>query len=386
MHIELIDTKDYIISSIKEQIKSQSNYELIDNIFVDIKKRHSCIPTEIFVTVQLCNGTCFAPKYLESKKSYWTYLTSVSDNCLNIASQITKDLYELDIYHKPLQYDLDYDYNELEIQEFEYLSDLIFKKNYSNLNKSQRSIIFSCLGRRVISSGDELIKHLEKFTFTNKHFPFRYEKLYKAYEYAIDINMFTDEHLTKIEELRNNCRREHSQECLHKLLDFCTEKKRWFYKTEKEMVNCINHIYRYYCYDWYNEQECQNIDDLFYTYANNESNGELAVNSYLVKLGYDIKKQFTFDNCKDKRKLPFDTMFYIDEKLCLIEFDGEQHFKPIDYFGGEEHLRYIQFHDNIKDEYCKKHNIPLLRIRYDEFNKIEELINQFIHSVRIMTM
>ena len=150
------------------------------------------------------------------------------------------------------------------------------------------------------------------------------------------------------------------------------------------MLDCIKHIYRYYRYDWFDEQECQEIENLFKTYANNESKGELAVNSYLVKLGYTIKKQFTFDDCKDKRKLPFDTMFYIGKKLCLIEFDGEQHYNAIDYFGGEEHLKYIQHHDKIKNEYCKTYDIPLLRIKYDEIDNIDKLIDQFINSIKTM--
>ena len=62
--------------------------------------------------------------------------------------------------------------------------------------------------------------------------------------------------------------------------------------------------------------------------------------------------------------------------MC-IEYDGEQHFKAVDHFGGQEGLRIRQLHDKIKTEYCKDNNILLLRIKYDE--NIEDKLNSFIH-------
>ena len=63
---------------------------------------------------------------------------------------------------------------------------------------------------------------------------------------------------------------------------------------------------------------------------------------------YNIKyeRQYTFDDCVDKRKLPFD-YFLIDYNI-LCEYDGEQHYKPIDFFGGEEKFKQRQHNDQIK--------------------------------------
>ena len=58
--------------------------------------------------------------------------------------------------------------------------------------------------------------------------------------------------------------------------------------------------------------------------------------------------------------------------MC-IEFDGEQHFIPIDYFGGIENFKKIKIRDKIKNEYCKNNSIHLIRIRYDE--NVEDLLN-----------
>lgn len=112
------------------------------------------------------------------------------------------------------------------------------------------------------------------------------------------------------------------------------------------------------------------------------SKGEQAVAKYLHSLGYDTVKQITFSDCCDRRCLPFDIGFYINNRLCLVEFDGIQHFKPISMFGGEEYLNYISKHDRIKDVYCRKNSIPLLRVRYDERPQLEQLINKFIAQVQ----
>jgi hypothetical protein len=68
----------------------------------------------------------------------------------------------------------------------------------------------------------------------------------------------------------------------------------------------------------------------------------------------------------------------------LIEYDGEFHYKPIRNYKNEpikyaeERLRKQQIHDEMKNEYCKKRNIKLLRIPYWEFNNIETILFSFI--------
>ena len=49
-----------------------------------------------------------------------------------------------------------------------------------------------------------------------------------------------------------------------------------------------------------------------------------------------------------------------------IEFDGVQHFKIVEKWGGVDGLKERQEKDNIKNEYCKNNNIHLLRIKYNE--------------------
>ena len=75
-------------------------------------------------------------------------------------------------------------------------------------------------------------------------------------------------------------------------------------------------------------------------------------------------------------KLRFD--FFIEKHNLLIEYDGQQHFKPIKQFGGEEYLKQLIIHDNIKNEYAMKNKINLLRISYSEIKNINWILtNEF---------
>ena len=106
----------------------------------------------------------------------------------------------------------------------------------------------------------------------------------------------------------------------------------------------------------------------------NESHGENRIKLYLNSKNIYYIRQKCFEECKDKRHLPFD--FYLPDYNKIIEFDGKQHFEPIEYFGGEEHFKIQQKHDKIKDNFCKNNGISLLRIPY--FKNIEEELNNFL--------
>jgi hypothetical protein len=62
--------------------------------------------------------------------------------------------------------------------------------------------------------------------------------------------------------------------------------------------------------------------------------------------------------------------------MC-IEYDGIQHFEPIEKWGGIERFNKQLINDNIKNEYCVKNNINLLRISYKDINNIEIIINAY---------
>lgn len=98
-----------------------------------------------------------------------------------------------------------------------------------------------------------------------------------------------------------------------------------------------------------------------------KSRGEEKIQQILEKNNIEFQTQKTFDTCKDINLLLFD--FWVSNSY-LIEFDGMQHFKSVEYFGGEECFTTLQKHDKIKNQWCKDNNITLIRIPYTQLNKI----------------
>lgn len=103
-----------------------------------------------------------------------------------------------------------------------------------------------------------------------------------------------------------------------------------------------------------------------------KSFGEAKIQSILEELNIDFIREYTFSDLKGKNNkgyLRFD--FYLPQYNILIEYDGEQHFFSKNCgWNNQESLRRIQENDIIKNNYCKEHNIFLIRIPYTEFNNI----------------
>lgn len=102
-----------------------------------------------------------------------------------------------------------------------------------------------------------------------------------------------------------------------------------------------------------------------------ESLGERTIRLILENENIDYIREKKFDGCVFVRRLPFD--FYLPKYNICIEYDGIQHFKPIKQFGGESEFIKTQKKDKIKNEYCSKNNIHLIRISNisDVYKKIE---------------
>ncbi len=107
-----------------------------------------------------------------------------------------------------------------------------------------------------------------------------------------------------------------------------------------------------------------------------ESKGENIIKNFLLKNNIKFERQKKFNNCYNKNPLKFD--FYLDEENICLEYDGEQHYEIIDNFGGKEGLKKTKINDQIKNDYCKNNNIKLLRIKYTEFNDIENILTNFL--------
>ena len=129
-------------------------------------------------------------------------------------------------------------------------------------------------------------------------------------------------------------------------------------------------------------KECGNVFEAYPTnflrghvcpFCNNPK-GETTINKILKTLGIDYETQKTFKDLKDKDYLSYD--FYIPSQSILIEYQGIQHYQPVDHFGGETKFKNQQKHDLMKLDYAKEHGYNLIAVPYteDTFSKIKKYL------------
>ena len=108
------------------------------------------------------------------------------------------------------------------------------------------------------------------------------------------------------------------------------------------------------------------------------SKGEQEISLILNEKEIEYIKEYTFPDLKDKKRLRFDFAIFKNKKLlCLIEYDGKQHFENTNgYF--QDSLEEIQKRDEMKNNYCREKNIKLYRIKYNENLKqtMEGILNE----------
>jgi len=147
------------------------------------------------------------------------------------------------------------------------------------------------------------------------------------------------------------------------------------FKTLREKVNigCVNHgIFSQTPSNHLQGKGCPRCKS---------SHGENIIHNYLKLNEINYESEFTFTGCisHNKRKLKFD--FYLSEYNLCIEYDGEQHFKSMEFFGGEKGFVKIKNNDKIKDEYCRNNNIHLLRIPYYKKDQTIIIVEKFLETI-----
>lgn len=115
----------------------------------------------------------------------------------------------------------------------------------------------------------------------------------------------------------------------------------------------------------------------------NKSHGEREIEKYLISksIKYISQKTFSLLVGVNGGNLSYD--FYLPNHNALIEFQGIQHEKPIDFNGkgtedAKENFRKQQEHDKRKRKYAQDHNIELLEIWYYDFDNIDEILFNFL--------
>ena len=113
------------------------------------------------------------------------------------------------------------------------------------------------------------------------------------------------------------------------------------------------------------------------------SKGEKKIEEILKNENVNYIIQKTFDGLVGvgNTKIRYD--FYLPKHNLLIEYQGIQHEKPIDFSGKGEDFAIKCFenqqeHDNRKREYAKENDIELLEIWYYDFDNIENILKSHL--------
>lgn len=104
-----------------------------------------------------------------------------------------------------------------------------------------------------------------------------------------------------------------------------------------------------------------------------KSKMEENVGLSLYKLGVTIERQKTFDWLKYEKNLFLD--FYLPEYNIAIEVQGDQHYLPIEKFGGMNDYIIRLKRDEIKRKLCKEHNIGIFYVTKSNY-KTDDLVNK----------
>ena len=96
----------------------------------------------------------------------------------------------------------------------------------------------------------------------------------------------------------------------------------------------------------------------------NSSKLELEMRDFLIenKISFESQKRFDW---LGRQSLDF----YLPNYNTAIECQGEQHFKPIEFFGGEERLKDTIERDEKKKILCEEHDIKIMYFSNTQYNK-----------------
>lgn len=99
-----------------------------------------------------------------------------------------------------------------------------------------------------------------------------------------------------------------------------------------------------------------------------QSRGEMMVQRWFVDKGIEFERQYRISECRNINPLPFDfkAVSKPSGEMVLIEIDGQQHFNSSNFWGRDKETAFAKLlkNDSIKNEFCLKNGIKLLRLPY----------------------
>lgn len=96
-----------------------------------------------------------------------------------------------------------------------------------------------------------------------------------------------------------------------------------------------------------------------------QSKGETTIEKYLIDKNIKYTQQYQIPYLNNNKGTT-GVDFYLPDKNIFIEFNGKQHYVPIEHFGGEIKFQKQVIRDNYVRYYCINNNIKLIEIKYND--------------------
>lgn len=109
------------------------------------------------------------------------------------------------------------------------------------------------------------------------------------------------------------------------------------------------------------------------------SRGETRIANWLTlnHISYSIQHKFKNSEIPN---YPFDFYLKYNDKQYCIEYQGEQHYKPVNRFGGEQAFQNQLIRDKKKKNFCNNNNIILIEIPYTDFQNIDSILTSWFND------
>jgi protein-arginine kinase activator protein McsA len=163
------------------------------------------------------------------------------------------------------------------------------------------------------------------------------------------------------EEFLNKCDKIHGNKYDYSLVEYVKAK-------EKIKIICKKHgIFNQLATNHLNGRGCPFCK---------ESKGEAKIKNLLTSKNINYERQYVFDDCRgNKNSVLYFDFFLKDYNLC-IEYDGIQHYEPIEFFGGINGFNETIRRDSIKTKYCSDNQIELIRIKHTD--NVENILSTIL--------
>lgn len=118
---------------------------------------------------------------------------------------------------------------------------------------------------------------------------------------------------------------------------------------------------------------------------NNISLHEKWIRDYFIKNKIQYEREYSIEGCRNLQLLKFDFAIFKNDKLiCLMEYDGQQHFYPV--FDEESFIR-TRIADQTKNKFCEENNITFIRIPFwevdNDINKLRKILNNKMKELKL---